>query len=132
MGSCFSGPKGAGLQDSNKPGAFKVKVRLSTGLEVPTYVLPSDTIADIRRKVETLHGRQPNVAVRGRMQPPEIMLKRQGKWYFADPQVTVSQAGINPKSDIKFQDIYDKIDRIKKLSHAHWAVSQGAAIATAN
>lgn len=129
MGCCFSGPKVAGATDADKPGAFKVKVRLSTGLEVPTYVLPSDTVFGIKRKVEAVYGRQPKVSVRGQLKPPEILIKFEGKWFLANPDVTAAQAKLNPKSEIKFQDIYDKIDRIKKLSHAHWFVSNAVAVA---
>lgn len=118
------------MEDASQLGAYKITVALSTGLEVKVYVLPSDTAAKVKRKVEAVHGRQPDVAVRGRLVRPPLCAKWQGKWQYMNEESTMDD--IDRQAKLKFADISDKIRDVKLFSHAHWAASNAVAIALAD
>lgn len=128
--SCCAGPEPAGVEDAHRPGAYDIKVALSTGLEVKVYVLPSDTAAVVKRKVETVQGQQPDVAVRGKMVPPPLCARYQGKWLAMNDDSTMDD--IERQANLKFADISDQIRNAKLFSHAHWAASNALAIAMAD
>lgn len=128
--SCCAGPEPGGVEDAHRPGAYQIKVSLSTGLEVKVYVLPSDTSAVVKRKVESVHGRQPDVAIKGRMVSPPLCARYQGKWLPMNDDATMNDVG--RQTSIKYADISDQARNAKLFSHAHWAASNAFVYATAN
>lgn len=129
MGSCTSccAREPVGGQDAGKPGVTVVKVILSTGMEVPVYALPSDTMRDISNKVETAYGRQPNVAVKGRSVPPRLHAKHNKQWVPLQWEATLQQV---QQTEFKYSDITDILKKVQVASHVHWAASQAFAIAS--
>lgn len=119
--SCFGSPPEAGVEDSQKPNAFRITVRLSTGYVAPCWALPTDTIEVIKRKIEEEHGVQPLVGYGGRMIPPYLCAKYQGKWVMVIWSATMQDIGL--QTELKFADITDKLKEVKAFSHIHWAVT---------
>lgn len=76
MGSFLSGPKHLGIEDAGKPGAYTVRVLRSHGGFYNCVVVPSNTFADIDRKVEAVYGPQPRVLVKGEMVKPQLHVFR--------------------------------------------------------
>lgn len=126
FGDCFKGPAAAGVRDAGKPGAALIKVRLSTGQQVPVHVLPTDTMRTVKRKVEAVHGVQPEVAVKHKLVPPFLCARFEGKWLAAAWEATMADIGMQEL--LKFSDISDELNKMNKLVHAHWAVSNALAL----
>lgn len=123
--NCLDGPAPAGVDDMDKPGSVPIKVRLSTGLEVRVHVLPSDTIARVNQKVEHVHGVQPDVVIQGNLVHPPLCARHEKKWLPVRDDVTMAQLGMQQM--LKYADITDQLDRIKKLADVHWATSDAFA-----
>eukprot|EP00179_Madagascaria_erythrocladioides_P002110 CAMPEP_0198316472 /NCGR_PEP_ID=MMETSP1450-20131203/6354_1 /TAXON_ID=753684 ORGANISM="Madagascaria erythrocladiodes, Strain CCMP3234" /NCGR_SAMPLE_ID=MMETSP1450 /ASSEMBLY_ACC=CAM_ASM_001115 /LENGTH=139 /DNA_ID=CAMNT_0044019631 /DNA_START=42 /DNA_END=461 /DNA_ORIENTATION=+ len=126
MGCCFSEPVICGQEDEGAEGVFVLKVKLSTGYVARVYVRPSDTIKDVKKKIESVHGRQPDVAYQGQSVPTFLLLRKPDDWYSLDWDMPVHVSGITATSEVKFADITDQLERIKRLTNAHWAVSNAA------
>lgn len=120
MGTCLSGPKVAGMQDEEKPQAEIIKVLLSTGMEVPVWILPSDTMKKIDEKIVEVYGRQPLVSMKGEMVYPFLNAKAGKKWIPVRWDATIKEVSVKI---LKYSDISDKLDTMNKLRHAHWAAS---------
>lgn len=59
MGDCLSlGAKEAGTEDEWKPGSKVITVSISTGQGMPVWVLPSDTLNDVHKKIVRVDGKQ--------------------------------------------------------------------------
>lgn len=125
MGQCISGPEPAGQADSGKPNAKKIVVILSTGMEVPVFVLPTDTMERVSQKVEDVHGRQPDVSVKGSLVRPMLNARHEKKWIPVRWDATIAEIG---QDKLKYSDITDILKKVKIASHVHWAVSNAVAL----
>lgn len=125
MGSCLSSSEGAGAADIGKPGAYTIKVKLTEGREFDCAVLPSDTMSAIDAKVQAVYGKQPPVAVKGRMVDPVFNAKYEGKWVPVRWDATVGQV-LPPsagKGMLKYSDVTDILRKVRLARHAHWVGS---------
>lgn len=119
--SCFDPPPTAGAPDADKPGSFVLKVALSTGQEVKVHAIPSDTAADVKRKITLVHGPQPEVAIGGRLVEAPLCARAEGQWVPMQDTTTMQELGM--QSQLKYADITDQLKNVKRFANAHWAVS---------
>lgn len=124
MGDCLSGPKVAGLEDEDKPESELITVLLSTGMEVPVWVVPTNTMKTIDGKIVQVYGKQPRVSMDGQMVDPFLNAKEGKKWVPVQWDATIEDVSVKV---LKYSDISDKIKLINNLTHAHWALSNAPA-----
>ncbi|KAI0559909.1 Ubiquitin-like protein [Gracilaria domingensis] len=105
MGCLPSKPDPVGSELQHNPEAYLIKVRLSTGLQIPCYVVPSDSIQDVRIRIEREHGVQPDVYLEGKMVKPPILAMRNERWIPVNPQATMQTIGL--PEQFGFADISD-------------------------
>ena len=119
---CLTRTAVAGEEDSHKPDAFTLTIRLSTGAQISVYALPTDTVSDIRRKVQRLSGIQPDISVRGHIIPPPILASYQGKWFPVRPDATILDLDL--QTHLRFASVTDKLNRVENVSSTlPWAAS---------
>lgn len=121
MGQCLSAQDEAGAEFSNSPGAYKIFVKLSTGLNVPVWVQPGDSMSVIDKKVVAIHGKQPQVVIKHTLVDPRICEKSEGKWNPIEWDATIEDIA---QTQLKYSDITDILPLVKNLTHVHWAASK--------
>lgn len=119
---CFKPLPVAGAEDEPHADSYEIRMALTTGQEVPVLVRPSDSMALIRRKVESVHGRQPDVAradANGFQQLVRchIVVQDGRKWVSVNDNVTLAQLDMRP---IRFAKITDQLRAIENFRNAHW------------
>lgn len=120
MDQCLSAPEIAGLEDAEDQDAKLLTEKLSTDLIVKVFALTTETMADVNKKIEAVHGRQPKLAVKSRMTARLIHAKHEETWYAGRWDTTVQEIG---KTNLKYSDITDILKAVKIMSHVHWAMS---------
>lgn len=120
MGSCLSGPEAVGLEDEGKPGSKIITVTLTTGMEVPVWVLPTDTMKIINEKVVEVHGKQPQVYFQKTMVDPFLNVKMGKDLVPIQWEATIEEVG---RSELHYSAITDQLNKLKIFTNAHWALS---------
>jgi anaerobic selenocysteine-containing dehydrogenase len=74
----------------------------------------------ISQKVETVHGRQPDVVVRHESVRPMLHAMYEGKWVPVSWDASIRLVDTNK---LKYSDTVDNLKEIKLGTHVHWAAS---------
>lgn len=112
MGACLSAPKECGVEDAGKAGAARILVASSIGKEMPVIALPSDTMHDINRKIEAVHGVQPSVMSRKKYHRPQLRVYHDNEWKRIRWDAKVSDLREYAKVDkpkLKYCELSDEI-----------------------
>ncbi|KAI0560433.1 Ubiquitin-like protein [Gracilaria domingensis] len=94
MGCLLSKSEVAGSDLKHNPAAYLIKVRLPDGQQIPCYVIPSDSIQDVRNRIERRHGIQPDVYLDGKMVKPPILANWNNRWIRVKPEATMQMIGL--------------------------------------
>ena len=116
MGNCFPKSPTAGLDDKGKQNSKLLHVTLSTGMQVPVWVLPTDTMRTIDRKVSFVHGKQPKVLRQGEYVEPMLNANFGDHWERVRWDVLVTHVN---QDGLMYDNVSDLVSVATVMTHQY-------------